>query len=434
MSPGAGFVESRKFLRIRDDNLPPWYEQVLWQWYDVPSCTQNLFNLPVIAYSGEKDRQKQAADVMEAEFKKYGRKMNHIIGPNMGHEYDDNSVRMIREQLRAITQSPNQPAEHRYIQSPLVSYASAKGISIGKQLKKWMPMELDAELNATQTAVKLSSKNADALRIDYQHLFNTPASVNVKVKLSLGDTPFEAKSPIEVFHLDGSKWSQDSSEGGPQTASNVDRYEGSIDVAFCTPFLFVMPSGKSQDSKVQQWIKRESAYQIDRWRRTFRGDVPIVKDLDITPQQKISYNLILWGDADSNSLIREVVDKAKSRSEYGWSKVFEQRAQNQIVVGIGPKRLIGDEFVLGTVSQGGLSQGKWFVLNSGPTFRDDHDKNNANQVPKLPDWAILDVSALGDAKSPGRVVQAAFFGDSWEYEEPQTQQARFTEALKSMTP
>ena len=67
-APGAGFSETREFLRVFQNEVvnPPWYEQKLWHVYDCTDYAVNLFNCPTVAYSGEKDRQKQAADIMAA--------------------------------------------------------------------------------------------------------------------------------------------------------------------------------------------------------------------------------------------------------------------------------------------------------------------------------------------------------------------------------
>ncbi len=40
--------------------------------------------------------------------------------------------------------------------------------------------------------------------------------------------------------------------------------------------------------------------------------------------------------------------------------------------------------------------------------------NNARQVPKLPDWAIVDVNTPPSSRWPGKVVDAGFFGERWE--------------------
>ena len=52
------------------------------------------------------------------------------------------------------------------------------------------------------------------------------------------------------------------------------------------------------------------------------------------------------------------------------------------------------------------------MLNSGFTFREYDYLNNARQVPKLPDWAIVDVTTPPDSRKPGKVVAADFFDES----------------------
>jgi pimeloyl-ACP methyl ester carboxylesterase len=66
--PGAGFSETPDFLRtFQGETLnAPWWEEKLWRCYDATHWAVNLSNYPVIAYSGELDRQKQAADQMVA--------------------------------------------------------------------------------------------------------------------------------------------------------------------------------------------------------------------------------------------------------------------------------------------------------------------------------------------------------------------------------
>ena len=60
---------------------PTWYEKKLWHMYNATDYALNIFNLPTVAYSGEIDKQKQAADVMAREMKKVGLELTHVIGP-----------------------------------------------------------------------------------------------------------------------------------------------------------------------------------------------------------------------------------------------------------------------------------------------------------------------------------------------------------------
>jgi dienelactone hydrolase len=89
-APGAGFSETADFLKVfQNETLrpPPW-EQTLWRLYDATEHAANLFNVPVVAYSGEIDRQKQAADLMEKAMAAEGLKLTHIVGPATAHKYE----------------------------------------------------------------------------------------------------------------------------------------------------------------------------------------------------------------------------------------------------------------------------------------------------------------------------------------------------------
>jgi hypothetical protein len=60
-----------------------------------------------------------------------------------------------------------------------------------------------------------------------------------------------------------------------------------------------------------------------------------------------------------------------------------------------------------------LQPSRYLVVNSGPTYREGHDASNSVQTPKLPDWAIIDLSVPPDALAPGRVAAVDFFDESW---------------------
>ena len=62
-----------------------------------------------------------------------------------------------------------------------------------------------------------------------------------------------------------------------------------------------------------------------------------------------------------------------------------------------------------------LNPKRYVVLNSGFTFREYDYLNNARQVPKLPDFAFIDIDVPVSSRSPG-VVGAGFFNENWEVE------------------
>src|SRR5205085_8484808 len=88
-NPGAGFVDVRNYQGLAKKGIKtPWYEEKLWHWYDSLDYALNLTNTCLIAYSGEIDGQKAAADLMENALAGEGVKMTHIIGPKTGHAYE----------------------------------------------------------------------------------------------------------------------------------------------------------------------------------------------------------------------------------------------------------------------------------------------------------------------------------------------------------
>ncbi|MEO6182240.1 MAG: hypothetical protein ABIP71_03890, partial [Verrucomicrobiota bacterium] len=60
---------------------------------------------------------------------------------------------------------------------------------------------------------------------------------------------------------------------------------------------------------------------------------------------------------------------------------------------------------------------RYVVLNSGFTFREYDYLSNARQVPKLPDYAVVDLNVPISAKAPGDVVTAGFFDEHWALQE-----------------
>src|SRR6185369_282628 len=98
-APGAGFAETAEFFHVfaPGKTPPPWWEQVLYRWYDCTTMAANLANTKTVAYSGEIDGQKQAADIMIKYAKDEGIEIPHIIGPQTPHKYHPDSKPKIEE-------------------------------------------------------------------------------------------------------------------------------------------------------------------------------------------------------------------------------------------------------------------------------------------------------------------------------------------------
>src|SRR5262249_31419384 len=61
-----------------------------------------------------------------------------------------------------------------------------------------------------------------------------------------------------------------------------------------------------------------------------------------------------------------------------------------------------------------LNPRRYVVLNSSFTFRDYDYLSNARQVPRIPDWAVIDLRTAPNSRYPGKIVDADFFDEHWK--------------------
>ena len=83
-------------------------------------------------------------------------------------------------------------------------------------------------------------------------------------------------------------------------------------------------------------------------------------------------------------------------------------------VGFGERSYNAAEHVPVLIYPNPLNPKRYVVVNSGFTYREYDYLNNARQVPKLPDWAVIDINEPVTSRLPGKVVDAAFFNEAWQ--------------------
>jgi hypothetical protein len=205
------------------------------------------------------------------------------------------------------------------------------------------------------------------------------------------------------LHRDGDQWKL-----GPRPDAGLRKrhdLQGPIDDAFMDSFIFVRPTGKSWHEAIGQWSAAELDRAIEHWRRHFRGHARMKDDTQITDEDIASSNLVLWGDPSSNQLLQRIA----AELPISWD-------EKQVTVG--ERRFPGEHHAVIAIYPNPLNPNRYVVLNSSFTFRDYAYLNNARQVPKLPDWAIVDVRTPPDALWPGKIADADFFDEQWRLKPP----------------
>ncbi|MBU6310261.1 MAG: hypothetical protein KJS77_10995, partial [Planctomycetes bacterium] len=186
---------------------------------------------------------------------------------------------------------------------------------------------------------------------------------------------------------------------------------GPIDDAFIRPFIVVPPSGPGIDPAIDRFATGEFVHFRRRWHDLFRGDLPVVAADDVTAEMLRDTNLVLFGDPVSNPLIARVVRGLPIVWTREQLVVAGQpyASTDHIPVLIHPNPLCPPT---------AATAGRYVVLNSGITFREEADRSNSWQNPKLPDWAVVDITVPPDDRGPGRIAAAGFCDETWRIPAP----------------
>ena len=408
-APGAGFAETADFLKVFQNEIvkPTDFEQKLWHMYDCTDYAVNLFNLPTVAYSGEKDSQKQAADMMEAAMKKEGLTLLHLIGPGAGHFYNPVTKKELNRRIDRLAERGRELVPNRVkFTTYTLRYNRSFWVRIDGLAHHWERADVDANLIGADGGIEIHTKNVTALTLEMDS-GDYPLDVSDKPKVTIDDEELEGapvmsdKSWTAHFRKKGDTWEavEKLDETGLAKRHGL---QGPIDDAFMDSFLIVKPTGNALNDKTSAWADAEMKRAIDQWRKQFRGEARVKADTDVTWLDVAQHNLILWGDPSSNGVLGNIADKLPIK----WSKQGIELSRTTFD---------GENHVVAMIYPNPLNPNRYIVLNSGFTFRDYDYLNNARQIPKLPDYAVIDVRTPPSPRWPGKIVKAGFFDEKWHF-------------------
>jgi hypothetical protein len=389
-SPGAGFAETAIYAKVFDNKKEPpqSWEQKLWHLYDATDYAANFANLPLIAYSGEIDPQKQSADIMEEALAREGLKLERLIGPKTAHKYEPETKKVLSRRIdQLVATGRDSWPRHVHFVTYTLRYNQMAWITIDRLEKHWERGEIDAQLEGETLRVK--TRNVAAFTI------NLPEKPNIIVVDGETVAKFGGKSLCKLGKWQGSP---------PDYGAGLHKHHGltgPIDDAFMDSFIFVRPTGPSWNEKVGAWSESELQRAITEWRRVFRGDARLKSDTEITADDIAHHNLILWGDPGSNQVLAKIIANLPLK----WTR-------SDLTLG-GPSVPAADHAPI-LIYPNPLNPEHYIVLNSSFTFRQGSTTSNSLQTPKLPDWAIIDLRTPPSLKWPGLVTSAGFFDDLWK--------------------
>ena len=407
-NPGAGFVDT---IEYQGWSEPPFAmtpsAKKLLHWYDVLPWTQNLVNTNTIAYSGEVDKQKKAADRVVARASKIGLQFPYVIGKKMGHKIDDDSQQQIEATIQQWANDPT-PSPRKTIDfvTYTLRYSRCGWVNVTGMEEHWTAAAVKATLKDDES-LQIATNNITHLEVDFSESGwpNRRGKVEIEIDgqtYSVSDSGNLRGFQCRLAKADDGEWTQ--RDRDDEELRKRPGMQGPIDDAFCDRFVFVLPSRPAKHGRVQRWIDRETAYARDRWARLMRGDVRVVLDRDLTEDQIETCHLICFGDFTSNRFLFNVSSALPIQWTRETLKVGEQSFDP---VKHAPIFCYPNP----------VNPRRYLVVNSGMTFREFSNNSNSRQIAMLPDWAVVDVTEKNDSIYPGKIEAQGFFDESWSLPE-----------------
>lgn len=339
---GAGFAETRTYAKL--SNVPDYQAGPL-HIYDAADYAVNAVNVPIVGYGGDQDPQLRASQVIQERLAGVpGLRALFLVGQKTGHKWQPDSLKESNAFIdAAVAEGRRTPDRIRFV-TYTTRYNRCFWLTVDALEKHYERAEVEGNRE------ELKTTNVTALSLE------TPGSPVID-----GQKPGRGSSFVKQ---DG-KWRVGRMEGIHKRQG----LQGPIDDAFMDSFLVA--------GDVPERVARE-------WAKWMRGDLRVKSPSAVSSVDIKQHNLILFGTAETNPLIRRIQGKL-------------------------PKRDVPAGHRLVMIYPNPLNPSKYVVLNSGHTFGEREFRGtNALLFPRFGDWAVV-------KDSDGAIVEAGLFNDRWEF-------------------
>ncbi len=394
----AGYSETREYAgsRLPKEGLTPYQEAAL-HYVDAEDYALNGFNLPFVSYGGEKDAQLRSSVRLREAVEREGFRLTKesaykwtttdlrglfLIGPDTGHAWHKESKAESEAFLRkAVEETAGKSPNHVRFVTYTTRYNNAHWVTIEGLEESYKRADVDAKRTDDLKQYTVTTKNVARVRFDV-------AAASFAID---GQTLTGGANP--TFEKINGKWAV--ATGLPSGLRKIHRLQGPIEDAFTDGFVAVRGTGQPWNDAVQN----STSQRLDAFRSEFakwmRGDIRVKDDRSLTAADIANYNLVLFGDPGSNSVIAKIIDRLPIQ----WTKSD---------ITAGSQKFPTADHALVLIYPNPLNPQKYVVLNTGQTFSANRITSGTEAVffPRLGDWAVLTTG--------GQVKAAGFFDEAWK--------------------
>ena len=418
LGPYCGYVDTRRFSETPLENFIkvgdlPEHQELALHLLDSQDYAANGGVVPAIACMGAKDIFFDAHVLMGQAYRREGLQLVNLISPETAHTIDPITQ---REQLRLIAAFAERgldrhPRQLRFATWTL-KYPRCHWVELRALGAHYQKADFEARRLPDGQIQLLRATNVVRFALRREVLEGeTP-----RLRVGELDLDLRAAPPgdwIEFENVEG-KWQL---AGAGEWRGKRPGLTGPIDDAFTAPFLCVRGTGTPWNPEVHAWSLGVLQRFAAEWHQYFRGDLPIVDDVALTPAQMAKHHLVLFGDPGSN----QVLARALPGLPIKWTAAELQMAGEKYPAGSHAPALI--------VPNPLLDRGdKYLVLNTGHSFHaTELGTLNYLLFPRLGDWSVMRVGRGPELPTGALPVQgdlweeplvSGYFNERWQFPEP----------------
>jgi pimeloyl-ACP methyl ester carboxylesterase len=398
LEASAGYVDTKEYARQRlpKEGLPPYQEAAL-HYYDAEDYALNAFNLPTVGYGGETDAQLRASVRLREALEKEGFRFTQespyrwttkdlralfLMGPKTGHSWHAESKSESEGFLRkALAETAGKGPNHVRFVTYTARWNNAHWVTVDALEETYKRADVDAKRTDDLTHYTVTTKNVSRVR------FEAPAASFVID----GQTIKAGANP--TFEKTNGKWA--AAAARPAGLRKIHGLQGPIEDAFMEGFLAVRGTGQPWSAGAHGLATQRFDVFRSEFAKWMRGDIRVKDDAAVSAGDIANYNLVLFGDPGSNSVMTKIVGQLPIR----WTRE---------AITVGSQTFPAADHALVMIYPNPLNPQRYVVLNTGHTFTANRITAGSESTfyPRLGDYAVLTAS--------GEVKVAGIFDESWK--------------------
>jgi pimeloyl-ACP methyl ester carboxylesterase len=408
IGPGAGFTTTHGYIKDLTNPLPPYQEACL-RIYDAVDYTESARMVPIVAYSGEIDAQKAAADNIAKRLDELGiHTMTHLIAPRLAHQFPAEWQKKAEVEWSkwAGPGKGRGPDDTVAFTTYTLRYPSCAWVEITGLEHHYQRASIEAK--RAENGLEIKTENIHSFRVrtpdQNRRLIGRVTTIDGEaVDNALHVQKFEH---LGYYVKQNGKWQTtippDAFPAEKRPLAKIPGLQGPIDDAFTDSFVCVIGTGKAWHEATARFAEAQLERFRREWDKYLRGTLPVVTDKELTEADIAHKHLILFGDPASNSVLGKVIGKLPLK----WSND---------VLEFDRERYDAATHVPVLIYPNPLNPSKYVVLNTGHTFHEAEFKGtNAQLYPRLGDYAILKPTPTKKDDAAYEVIHAGLFDELWK--------------------